>query len=63
MFTTSVVQDSLVLLLLDDSPLVLNLFLFHYGIRKENMFVVSANGSSSSIMVPLISEEVSIPMI
>ena len=56
--TTFVVQESLVLLLLDDSPLILDLFLFLYGVRKVETSPVSAKGSSSSIAIPFISEEV-----
>ena len=63
MLTTYVVQEYLILLILDDSPLILDLFLFLCGVRKEKNSPVFANGSTSSNIVPLISEEVSISTI
>ena len=59
-FVAFATQEYMVLLLFgrpDDFPLIIDLFFFLYGIRGIETSPVSAKGSSSSIMVPLILEE------
>ena len=62
-FATSASQEPLVLLLFvrpDDCPLTIDLFFFLCGVRRVENSLVSAKGSSSSIIVDIISEEYSI---
>ena len=58
--TAYVVQEALVLLLLDDSPPTLDIYLFLFGVRRVETSPIIVKSPSCSITVHFISEEVSI---